>query len=89
MPHEPEQWYKGCTEGLSLITKSYEGTFQNVFLDDFCARDRFEKLYIDITKTLHSDIPALLPNQEVPYADLLNKLPVLLHFDVTLFVLFD
>ena len=69
MPHEPEQWYKGCTEGLSLITKSYEGTFQNVFLDDFCARDRFEKLYIDITKTLHSDIPALLPNQEVPYAD--------------------
>ena len=69
MPHEPEQWYKGCTEGLSLITKSYEGTFQNVFLDDFCAKDRFEKLYIDITKTLHSDIPALLPNQEVPYAD--------------------
>ena len=69
MPHEPEQWYKGCTEGLSLITKSYEGTFQNVFLDDFCARDRFEKLYLDITKTLHSDIPALLPNQEVPYAD--------------------
>ena len=69
MPHEPEQWYKGCTEGLSLITKSYEGTFQNVFLDDFCARDRFEKLYIDITKTLHSDIPALLPNQEVPIAD--------------------
>ena len=69
MPHEPEQWYKGCTEGLSLITKSYEGTFQNVFLDDFCARDRYEKLYIDITKTLHSDIPALLPNQEVPYAD--------------------
>ena len=39
MPHEPEQWYKGCIEGLSLITKSYEGTFQNVFLDDFCARD--------------------------------------------------
>ena len=69
MPHEPEQWYKGCIEGLSLITKSYEGTFQNVFLDDFCARDRFEKLYLDITKTLHSDIPALLPNQEVPYAD--------------------
>ena len=69
MPHEPEQWYKGCTEGLSLITKPYEGTFQNVFLDDFCARDQFEKLYIDITKTLHSDIPALLPNQEVPYAD--------------------
>ena len=69
MPHEPEQWYKGCAEGLSLITKSYEGTFQNVFLDDFCARDRFEKLYIDITKTLHSDIPELLPNQEVPYAD--------------------
>ena len=68
MPHEPEQWYKGCT-GLSLITKSYEGTFQNVFLDDFCARDRFEKLYLDITKTLHSDIPALLPNQEVPCAD--------------------
>ena len=50
MPHEPEQWYKGCKEGLSLITKSYEGTFQNVFLDDFCARDRFEKLYLDITK---------------------------------------
>ena len=69
MPHEPEQGYKGCTEGLSLITKSYEGTFQNVFLDDFCARDRFEKLYTNITKTLHSDIPALLPNQEVPYAD--------------------
>ena len=42
---------------------------KDVFLDDFCARDRFEKLHIDITKTLHSDIPALLPNQEVPYAD--------------------
>ena len=52
-----------------MITKTYEGTFQNVFLDDFCAKDRFQKLYLDIAKTLHSDIPALLPNQEVPYAD--------------------
>ena len=68
MPHEQEQWYKGCTEGLSLITKSYEGTFQNVFLDDFCPESALRNC-IDIAKTLHSDIPALLPNQKVPYAD--------------------
>ena len=80
MPHEPEEWYKGCTEGLSMITKTYEGTFQNVFLDDFCAKDRFQKLYLDIAKTLHSDIPALLPNQEVPYADwnFFNTTPALM-----------
>ena len=39
-------------------------------MEDFCAKKRFQQLYTDITKMLHSDIPALLPNQVIPYADL-------------------
>ena len=70
MPHEPEQWYKGCEEGKQTLIFSYENLiFKSVFNEDCCAMDRFKHLYTDITGILHSDIPALLPNQEVPYAD--------------------
>ena len=70
MPHEPEQWYKGCEEGKQTLIRSYENLiFKSVFNEDYCAIDRFKHLYTDITRILHSDIPALLPNQEVPYAD--------------------
>ena len=70
MPHEPEQWYKGCLEGTKFLIPSYErGIFQAVFNEDYCATERFRQLYKDITKILHTSIPALLPNQEVPYAD--------------------
>ena len=70
MPHEPEQWYKGCEDGIPMLFPKYEKLFHKVFREDRCAKDRFKQLYTDITKILHSDIPALLPNQEVPYADL-------------------
>ena len=70
MPHEPEQWYKGCEEGKQTLIRSYENLiFKSVFNEDYCAIDRFKHLYTDITRILYSDIPALLPNQEVPYAD--------------------
>ena len=70
MPHEPEQWYKGHEEGKQTLLHSYENLiFKSVFNEDYCAIDRFKHLYTDITRILHSDIPALLPNQEVPYAD--------------------
>ena len=70
MPHEPEQWYKGCEESKQTSIHSYENLiFKSVFNEDYCAIDRFKHLYTDITRILHSDIPALLPNQEVPYAD--------------------
>ena len=70
MPHEPEQWYKGCEEGKQTLIRSYENLiFKSVFNEDYFAIDRFKHLYTDITRILHSDIPALLPNQEVPYAD--------------------
>ena len=70
MPHEPEEWYKGCEEGRNPIPAYEKRIFQQVFMEDYCARDRFKQLYTDITKMLHSDIPALLPNQVVPYTDL-------------------
>ena len=71
MPHEPEQWYEGCDKGLLKLLPFYEqGTLKQVFIEDYCAKDRFKQLYTDITKTIHSDIPALLPNQAIPYADL-------------------
>ena len=44
--------------------------FRIHLFEDICAVDRFKRLYTEITEILHSDIPALLPNQEVPYADL-------------------
>ena len=70
MPHEPEQWYKGYEEGKETLICSYENLiFKSVFNEGYCAKDRFKHLYTDITRILHSDIPALLPNQEVPYAD--------------------
>ena len=71
MPHEPEQWYKGCEEGIPFLIPAYEKRiFQQVFMEDYCAREHFEQLYTDITKMLHSDIPAPLPHQVIPYADL-------------------
>ena len=79
MPHEPEQLYKGCEEGIPFLIPAYEKRiFQQVFMEDYCAREHFKQLYTDITKMLHSDIPALLPNQVIPYADLnfFNTTPV-------------
>ena len=71
MPHEPKQWYKGCEEGIPFLIPAYEKRiFQQVFMEGYCARECFKQLYTDITKMLHSDIPALLPNQVIPYADL-------------------
>ena len=49
-------------------------TLDPVFFEDICAVDRFKRLYTEITEILHSDIPALLPNQEVPYADLSSSM---------------
>ena len=70
MPHEPEQWYEGCKDAiLGLITTHDRRLLQDVFNEDYCGTEHFKQLYTDIAKILHSDIPALLPNQEVPYAD--------------------
>ena len=79
MPHDPEQWHRGCKAAVeSLITPHDRELFQDVFNEDYCSTDHFKQLYTDIAKTLHSDIPALLPNQEVPYADwqFFNTTPV-------------
>ena len=79
MPHDPEQWHRGCKAAVeSLITPHDRELLQDVFNEDYCSTDRFKQLYTDIAKTLHSDIPALLPNQEVPYADwqFFNTTPV-------------
>ena len=41
MPQGPEEWYKGCEEGLPLLKKYYEDqTFQTIFNEDYCAKDR-------------------------------------------------
>ena len=70
MPHEPEQWYKGCLEGRKRILPIYEAElFQKVYFDEYCAVERFRELYKDITRLIHTSIPALLPNQAVPYAN--------------------
>ena len=79
VPHEPEQWYEGCEQGIPFLVPSNEQMiFKQVFMEDFCAKKCFQQLYTDITKMLHSDIPALLPNQVIPYADLkfFNATPV-------------
>ena len=79
MPHDPEQWHRGCKAAVEgLITPHDRELLQDVFNEDYCSTDRFKQLYTDIAKTLHSDIPALLPNQEVPYADwqFFNTTPV-------------
>ena len=69
MPEQPEEWYQGCEDGVPLLRKTYEDfTFKHIFHDDYCAEARFKHLYTDITQILHSTIPALLPNQVVPYA---------------------
>ena len=69
MPHEPEQWYKGCLDSRKYITPQYEEELlKDVYTEDYCAADRFKELYNDITKLVHSSIPALLLNQAVPYA---------------------
>ena len=71
MPHQPEQWHEGCEQGNPSLPTIYKAKiFNQIFLEDYCATDRFKQLYTDIAKLLHSDIPALLPNQVVPYADL-------------------
>ena len=78
MPQGPEEWYKGCEEGLPLLKKYYEDqTFQTIFNEDYCAKDRIRTLYIELTQLLHSTLPALLPNQVLPYADyhFFNKTP--------------
>ena len=78
MPQGPEEWYKGCEEGLPLLKKYYEDqTFQTIFNEDYCAKDRIQTLYIELTQLLHSTLPALLPNQVLPYADyhFFNKTP--------------
>ena len=75
MPHQPEEWYKGCAEDMPQIQKTYaDDLFDNIFHDDYCALNRFKMLYTEITKFLHSAIPALLPNQVIPFAgyDFLN-----------------
>ena len=70
MPHKPEQWYEGCKDAiLGVITTHDRRLLQDVFNEDYCGTECFKQLYTDIAKILHSDIPALLPNQEVPYAD--------------------
>ena len=75
MPHQPEEWYKGCAEDMPQIQKTYaDDLFDNIFHNDYCTLNRFKTLYTEITKLLHSAIPALLPNQVVPFAgyDFLN-----------------
>ena len=76
MPHEPEQWYKGCLDGKDYVTQIYktnrnifQDLFPKIFFEDYCAKERFRELYKDITKLVHTSIPALLPNQAVSYAD--------------------
>ena len=79
MPHDPEQWHRGCKAAVEgLLTPHDKELLQDVFNQDYCSTERFKQLYTDIAKTLHSDIPALLPNQEVPYADwqFFNTTPV-------------
>ena len=79
MPHDPEQWHRGCKAAVEgLITPHDKELLQDVFNEDYCSTQCFKQLYTDIAKTLHSDIPALLPNQEVPYADwqFFNTTPV-------------
>ena len=49
MPQGPEEWYKGCEEGLPLLKKYYEDqTFQSIFNEDYCAKDRIRTLYIEL-----------------------------------------
>ena len=70
MPHQPEEWYKGCEDGVRLLQKLYENlTFKAIFQDDYCENAHFKEIYMDITQILHSALPALLPNQVLPYAD--------------------
>ena len=70
MPHQPEEWYNGCEDGIHLLQKLYENlTFKAIFQDDYCAKDRFKELYTDIAQILHSALPAILPNQVLPYVD--------------------
>ena len=79
MPHDPEQWHRGCKSAVEgLLTPHDKELLQDVFNQDYCSTERFKQLYTDIAKILHSDIPALLPNQEVPYADwqFFNTTPV-------------
>ena len=70
MPHEPEQWYKGCLESKKHINPEYEKELlQDIYVEDYCAKERFRELHIHIPKLIHTSIPALLPNQAVPVAD--------------------
>ena len=70
MPHDPEQWHRDCEVAVKeLVTTHDRQLLQDIFNEDYCSTKRFKQLYTDIAKILHSDIPALLPNQEVPYAD--------------------
>ena len=70
MPHEPEQWHRECKAAVEkLLTPHDQQLLQDVFHEDYRGTERFKQLYTNIAKILHSDIPALLPNQEVPYAD--------------------
>ena len=72
MPHNPQEWYTGCQQGFKDMKypQFTKLTLGAIFFEDFCAIDRFKRLYTEITQILHSDIPALLPNQVVPYADI-------------------
>ena len=75
MPHQPEEWYKECAEDMQQIQKTYvDDLFGNIFHNDYCALSRFKMLFTEITKLPHSAIPALLPNQVIPFAgyDFLN-----------------
>ena len=71
VPHEPEEWYEGCDQGMKDLAFGFYAnlTFGSVFYDHYCAKERIKDLYTEISETLHSTIPALLPNQVLPYAE--------------------
>ena len=37
MPQGPEEWYKGCEEGLPLLKKYYKDQTPTIFNEDYCA----------------------------------------------------
>ena len=78
IPNEPEKWHQACESTKPQYPSRWlPNTFQKVFHEDYCAKGRFQRLYTEIAEILHSDVPAMLPNQVVPYAtmDFFNKTP--------------
>ena len=69
VPKQPAHWHTLCLNYTATATEQTFETLNKTFLHDPCAMQEFTKLYRELAILLHSDLPALLPNQVVPFED--------------------